>query len=327
MTMDLPQLADIQRARDNIRAFSHLTPVMTSSFFDDLCGCNIFFKCENFQKIGAFKFRGAMNALRSLSAEQLSHGVITHSSGNHGQAVSLAARLLGTKATVVMPGNSVALKIDAIRGYGADIHFCEPSTAAREKMTADIMARTQATLIHPYNDFAVIAGQGTAFLELHEQVPGLDVLIAPVGGGGLISGCAVAARGLLNQRIKIYGAEPEGAADAARSLIAGRIVTNEVVDTVADGLRATSLGTRTFALIQTNVDHIFTVSDSAILEAMQLVWQRMKILIEPSSAAPLAALIKHREKIAGQKVGIVLSGGNVEAQFASKREPAPYAVC
>jgi threonine dehydratase len=307
----LPELADIQRARAEIRAFSLLTPVFTSSFFSDLCGCDLYFKCENFQKIGAFKFRGAMNALLNLAPGIRARGVITHSSGNHGQAVSLAARNLGVKATVVMPDNSVPVKVDAIRGYGAEVVFCKPGGREREDTTAHLMEQSGATLIHPYDDFAVIAGQGTAFLEFDEQVSGLEVLLTPVGGGGLLSGCSIAARGLYGGRIRIHGAEPAGADDAARSLAAGKIIANERIETVADGLRTTSLGERTFAALSANVDGIFTVSDADTLRAMRMVWERMKIIIEPSSAVPLAALLNHKRDFAGRKVGIVLSGGNV----------------
>lgn len=307
----VPDLSDVRKARENIRAFSALTPVLTSSFFNDLSGCELFFKCENFQKVGAFKFRGAMNALLTMPEDARDRGVITHSSGNHGQAVGLAAKKLGVKATVVMPDNSVPVKIEAIRGYGATVVFCRPGTAAREQTTSSLMEQTGATLIHPYDDFAVIAGQGTSFLEFAEQAPALQVLLAPVGGGGLLAGCAVAARGLYGRTIDIRGAEPAGADDAARSLAAGKIVVNERVETIADGLRSASLGIRTFAALSGNVDGIFTVTDEDTLRVMRLVWERMKIVIEPSSAVPLAALLNHKADFAGKRVGIIFSGGNV----------------
>lgn len=311
MLRKLPELADIITAKNRSAAYVKVTPVLTSTFFNDLCGCALFFKCENFQKIGAFKFRGAMNALATLPRDQLKKGVVTHSSGNHGQAVGLAARIHGTKAVIVMPSNSVPIKVDAIKGYGAEVVFCEPGGSHREDTTAALIAAEGMTLVHPYNDPAVIAGQGTAFLEFNEQTPNLDIVMTPVGGGGLLSGTAIAAKGLLKDRIEVWGGEPAGADDAYRSLAAGKIVANESVNTVADGLRSTSLGDLTFAAIKQHVNGILTVSDDDILSAMRLVWQRMKIVIEPSSAVPLAALINHKDRFKGKRVGVVLTGGNV----------------
>lgn len=307
----LPDLNTIKAAHARILPFIKITPVLTSTYFNELCDSQIFFKCENFQKVGAFKFRGAMNALLSLPEAARASGIITHSSGNHGQAVALAAKNLGIRATVVMPENSVQVKVEAIRGYGAEVVFCPPGGFEREQTTERIIRETGAALVHPYNDAAIIAGQGTAFLELHEQVPDLDVVITPVGGGGLLSGTAIAARDLRGEKIEIWGAEPEGADDAARSLRSGQIVENKVISTVADGLRTTSLGELTFLAISQNVDGIHTVSDDETLKTMRLVWERMKIIIEPSSAVPLAALIKQKSQFSGRKIGIILTGGNV----------------
>lgn len=307
----LPDLNDIRAAHVRILPFIKVTPVLTSTYFNDLCGAEIHFKCENFQKVGAFKFRGAMNALLSLPKEVRSRGLVTHSSGNHGQAVALAARNLGVRATVIMPDNSVTVKVEAIRGYGAEVVFCKPGGFEREQATERVIGETGATLVHPYNDPAIIAGQGTAFVELHDQVSDLDVVMTPVGGGGLLSGTAIAARDLRGNNIEIWGAEPEGADDAARSLRAGRIVENGTINTVADGLRTTSLGKLTFRAICQNVDGILTVSDDLTLKTMRTVWERMKIIIEPSSAVPLAVLIKNKDQFAGRKIGIILTGGNV----------------
>ena len=303
-----PDIGDIRRAAERIRPYAHRTPVMTCAAFDALTGGELFFKCENFQKAGAFKFRGACNAVFSLSSLIAKRGVATHSSGNHGAA--LAARLRGIPAHIVMPANASAAKRAAIESYGGVIRSCEPTLAARESVTIDLIAETGATLIHPYDDDLVITGQGTAALELIDEVPNLDVTIAPVGGGGLLSGTAIAAKGM-STGIAAIGAEPEQADDAHRSLIAKRLVGDGIPNTVADGLRAT-LSERTFAIIQTNVRQIVTVSEKAIIDAMQQVWERMKIVIEPSSAVPVAALFERRLDARNQRVGVILSGGNVD---------------
>ncbi len=330
--MQLPTLDDIHTAAERIAPYAHRTPVLTSAFFDRLTGGRLFFKCENFQKVGAFKFRGACNAVFSLPEEALRHGVATHSSGNHAQALALAARLRGTKAYIVMPRNAPDVKRQAVADYGAQIIPCEPTVTDREATAARVVAETGATLIHPYNDPRIIAGQGTAALELLEEVPDLDYLLAPVGGGGLVSGTAIAAAGLSRGRvsprrnvslegaslgetrpreIRVIAAEPAGADDAYRSLRAGRILPSENPQTIADGLR-TSLGELTFAAIQQHVHEIVTVSEEAIVTAMRHVWERIKIVIEPSAAVPVAALLEKRLDVTGQRVGIILSGGNVD---------------
>lgn len=308
--MNLPDYADVLAAAERIRPYVKRTPVLTSSFFDERSGASLFFKCENFQKMGAFKFRGACNAVFGTELEALRGGVVTHSSGNHGQALALAARMRGVPAHVVMPDNAARVKLEAVRGYGATVHFCASTQAAREATTARIMAETGAVLVHPYDDVRIMAGQGTAALELIDEVADLDIVLAPVGGGGLLSGTALAAQGR-NPRLRVIGAEPRGADDAWRSLAAGVITPVAAPDTVADGLRAT-LGPRAFAVMREHVERIVTVDDEAIIAAMRLTWERMKILIEPSSAVPLAAVLAEPALFAGRRVGIIVSGGNVD---------------
>jgi threonine dehydratase len=267
-------------------------------------------KCENLQKVGAFKFRGACNAVFSLSAEEAQRGVCTHSSGNHAQALALAARIRAVPAYIVMPDTAPAVKKAAVVGYGGQITYCPPTLQARESTLAEIAARTGAVEIHPYNNERVIAGAGTAALELLSAYPDLDIVIAPVGGGGLISGTALAARGL-KPAVRVFAAEPKNADDACRSLQAGRILPSEAPKTIADGL-LTSLGSLTFPIIQANVEQIFTVSEEAILRAMRLVWERAKLVVEPSGVVPIAALLEYPAVFAGQRVGVILSGGNVD---------------
>jgi threonine dehydratase len=305
-----PDIADVRAAAERIRPYAHRTPVMTCAAFDALIGGKLFFKCENFQKAGAFKFRGACNAIMSLAGPVAKRGVATHSSGNHGAALALAARLRGISAHIVMPENASAAKRAAIESYGGVIRVCEPTLAARESATAVLIAETGATLIHPYDDDRVIAGQGTAALELLDEVPDLDMIVAPVGGGGLLSGTGIAAKGS-SKPVMVVGAEPEQADDAYRSLTAGRLVAGGTPDTVADGLRAT-LSERTFAIIQGHVREIVTVSEQAIIDAMRQVWERMKIVIEPSSAVPVAALMNNRLDVKNKRVGVLLSGGNID---------------
>ena len=308
-------LAAIREAARRIAPYAHRTPVVTSQYFDRVTGGQLFFKCENLQKAGAFKFRGACNAVFSLSDKEAARGVATHSSGNHAQALALAAQLRGIPAWIVMPENSSAVKQAAVQEYGGRIVHCPATLAAREATAAAVIEETGATFIHPYNDARIIAGQGTAALELLETVPGLDLILAPVGGGGLISGTALAAAEL-SPSTAVIAAEPAGADDAYRSLAAGRIIPVEQPDTVADGLR-TSLGELTFAVIRQHVREIITVSDDEILAAMKTFWQRTKLLIEPSAAVPLAAAISGRVTTAGRRIGIILSGGNVDpAAFA-----------
>ncbi len=277
---------------------------------DEMTGAELFFKCENFQRVGAFKFRGACNAVFSLSDAEAAQGVAAHSSGNHAQAVALAAQLRGIPAHIVMPRNVLAVKQSAVADYGGRITLCDPTMAAREETTARIIAETGASLVHPFDDYRVIAGQGTAALELCEEIRGLDAVIAPVGGGGLLSGTAIAVAALL-PGVAVYGAEPSAVDDAQRSLRAGRIVPNENPKSIADGL-LTTLGNRNFEIIKRLVRDIVTVSEEEIIAATRLVWERMKIVIEPSAAVPVAALLNHRLEIAGKRVGVILSGGNVD---------------
>jgi threonine dehydratase len=303
-------LAAIRAAHQRIAPHVHRTPVMTSATLDALCGGNLFFKCENFQKIGAFKARGAANAVFSLTDAEAKAGVATHSSGNHAAALARAARLRGIPAHIVMPTNAPKAKIDSVRRNGGIIVMCEPTIAARESTCARVMAETGARLVHPYNDYAVMAGQGTATLELLEQALHLDLVLAPVGGGGLLSGTAVAAKGA-KPGIKVIAAEPAEADDAARSFAAGKLIPLEKTATVADGLR-TSLGERNFPLVRQNVDSIVTVSEAGIIAAMRLMWEVMKFIVEPSGAVPYAAIMENKIDVKGKRVGIILSGGNVD---------------
>jgi threonine dehydratase len=303
-------LADIRAAHARIADKIHRTPVLTSATLDALCGSQLFFKCENFQKIGAFKARGATNAVFALTAAEAANGVATHSSGNHAAALARAARLRGISAHIVMPSNAPKTKIESVRRNGGIIVFCELTLAAREAACARIIAETGARLVHPFDDYAVMAGQGTATLELLEQAPELDLIIVPVGGGGLLCGTAVAAKGA-RPGIRVIAAEPAGADDAARSFAAGRIIPLEKASTVADGLR-TSLGERNFPLIQQHVDGIVTVSEESIVAAMRRIWDVLKIIIEPSCAVPYAAIMEQKIDVSGKRVGIILTGGNVD---------------
>ncbi len=302
--------ADIQAAAARIAGKVHRTPVLTCATIDGMAGAQLFFKCENLQKVGAFKMRGATNAVFSLADEDAARGVATHSSGNHAQALALAARLRGVPAYVVMPSTAPAVKRAAVADYGAEIITCEPTLAARESTLKEVVARTGAAFVHPYDNDDIIAGQGTAALELLTDYPDLDVVMAPVGGGGLLSGTALATRALA-PRAEIIAAEPEGADDAFRSLAAGQIIPSEKPNTVADGL-LTSLGVRNFPIIQEHVSAIWLVDDPAIVAAMRLVWERMKIIIEPSSAVCLAAVLARPNLVAGKRIGMIISGGNVD---------------
>ena len=303
-------LATVRAAHARIRPHVHRTPVLTSRSLDAAMGATLFFKCENLQKVGAFKARGACNAVFSLDDAEARRGVVTHSSGNHGAAVAWAAARRGIPAWVVMPENSAEVKKVAVQGLGATVRYCTPTLEARDTTCAAVQAETGALLIHPYDDWRVIAGQGTAALELLEQVPDLDAVITPVGGGGLLSGTAIASRGI-RPSIDVYGAEPAGADDAWRSLQSGHIVPQTDPRTIADGLRS-SLGVKTFAVLSTLVDAIGTTSEEAIVQAMRLTWDKLKLIIEPSSAVPLAALLEGKLPVAGQRVGIVITGGNVD---------------
>ncbi|MGH8041939.1 MAG: pyridoxal-phosphate dependent enzyme [Rudaea sp.] len=302
--------ADIERAAARIAPHAHATPVLHSRSLDELAGCSIAFKCENFQRVGAFKFRGACNAVWALDEAVAARGVVTHSSGNHGAALALAASTRGIAAHVVVPEGAVATKVAAIRAYGASVHTCAPTQDAREETAARLARETGATLVHPFIDANVIAGQGTAALELLRETGVLDALIAPISGGGLIGGSAIAAKSLYPQ-IHIFAAEPEGAADAAESLRRGERVTDIVPHTICDGLRAT-LGEINLALLREYTVRVLPVSDSETVAAMRLVFERLKIVIEPSSAVVLAAILRYRERFAGLRVGAILSGGNVD---------------
>jgi threonine dehydratase len=302
----------IRAAARRIAPFAHRTPVLTCSALDRMANAELFFKCENFQKVGAFKFRGACNAVFSLDEEAARHGVATHSSGNHAAALSLAARERGIPAHIVMPRTAPPVKRAAVAGYGGRIVLCEPTLAAREEGARRVLEETGAAFVHPYNDHRIIAGQGTAALELIEDVPGLDLIMTPVGGGGLLSGAALAAAALAPQA-RVVAGEPEGADDACRSLEEGRIIPSVNPRTIADGL-LTSLGDRTFPIIRDLVHAIVLVDDKAIVHAMRQVWERMKIIIEPSAAVPVAALLEGKAAAEGQRVGVILSGGNVQLE-------------
>ncbi len=305
-----PSLADVQAAAARIAPHAHRTPVMRCTAIDEMLGASLHFKCENLQKVGAFKFRGACNTLLSLSDKELENGIATHSSGNHGAAVALAAQLRGTSSVVVMPSNTSAVKQAAVAHYGARIVHCEPNEDSRNRILETILEEQGRTLVHPFNDLRVIVGQGTAALEFIEQVSDLDVVMAPVGGGGLLSGTATAVSAL-SPGTRVIGAEPAGADDTYRSFRAGHIIPVGVPDTIADGLR-TTVGELTFPIITRHVADIVRVSEEAIVEAMRLTWQRMKLVIEASAAVPLAALLEGTLDVRDARVGIIISGGNVD---------------
>jgi threonine dehydratase len=309
-TLTIPRFSDIQQAHERIAPYVHRTPVLTSTNIDEMTGIVNYFKCENFQKVGAFKYRGATNAVLSLSEGQAACGVATHSSGNHAAALALAARLRKIPCYVAMPRTAPAVKVEAVQHYGAVITFCDPTLQSREETLREIVAKTGATFIHPYDNFDVICGQGTAAKEFLEEIPDLNVLLVPVGGGGLLSGSALSAKAM-KPDIRVYGCEPANADDAFRSFHSGLLLPSENPKTVADGL-LTSLSEMTFRIIRDHVTDIFTVSESSILLAMRLIWQRMKIIIEPSSAVPVAVMLENRAKFSGAKVGIILSGGNFD---------------
>lgn len=308
--MKTPDFEDVVNAHDLIRGFIHDTPVLTSSAINRIIGAHLFFKCENLQKTGAFKFRGACNAVLTLTNEQASHGVGTHSSGNHAAALAFAASLRGIKAQIVMPSNSPEIKKKAVAGYGGIITFCEPTLEARESTLNKIANKTGIEIIHPYNNELVIAGQGTASKELLEEINDLDLVMCPVGGGGLLSGTAISVKSLA-PNCKVIAGEPSGADDAYRSLKAGYVIPSKNPKTIADGL-LTSLGEINFEIIRSKVDDIIPVAEDTIIEAMRLVWERMKLIIEPSSAVPLAALLENKDLFRNKQIGIILSGGNVD---------------
>ena len=315
-----PDWRAICGAHERIAPHIHRTPVLTSASLDQMAGAKLFFKCENLQKTGSFKIRGATNTVFSLTAEEVARGVVTHSSGNHAAALAYAARKRGARAWIVMPSNAPPVKVTAVEGYGGQITFCEPTASARAEAAARIERETGAVMVHPYDDDRIIAGQATAAKELLEEIADLDALLAPVSGGGLLSGTALAAKHI-RPEIRVIGCEPEKADDAYRSLTTGRLQTIEKSDTIADGLRA-GLAPRTFGILRRNVDAIVLVSEEEIISAMKMVWERMKILIEPSSAVPVAPLLRQSgvaelglpAKKPGDvpRIGIILSGGNVD---------------
>jgi threonine dehydratase len=312
MNLEIPTIDDIRAAAGRIAGRAHRTPVLTCAGLEALAGAKLFFKCENFQKAGAFKFRGACHAVSLLTPDEARRGVLTHSSGNHAAALALAAALRGIPAHVVMPSNTPAVKQRAVAAYGGRIVLCEPTLAARQATADRVSRETQAVMIHPYDNCAVIAGQGTVALEFLEQRSDLDVLMAPVSGGGLLSGIALATAALC-PRTEVWGAEPEQADDAFRSLRAGRLMPLTSAETIADGLRA-ALSERTFTILRRHVRDIITVSEAEIVAALRLVWERMKLVIEPSSAVPLAAVLQRKELFSGRRVGLVLTGGNVDLE-------------
>ena len=307
--------ATIEEAHKRIKPFIYRTSILTNESIDNIAGCSIYLKCENFQKIGAFKARGAMNAALSLSPEQLKKGLATHSSGNHAQALARAAKIMGVKSYIVMPRTAPDIKKKGVRSFGGEIFECEPTLAARESTLAEVVKKTGATEIHPYNNYEVITGQATAAKELFEETPKLDYILTPVGGGGLLSGTALAAK-YFSPSTQVIAGEPAGSDDAYRSLKSGHIESPQS-NSIADGLLS-SLGDKTFPLIQEYVKEIITVTDQEIITAMKLVWEEMKIIIEPSCAVPLAAVLKSKEKFADKNVGIILSGGNVDLEKTMK---------
>lgn len=308
--MRIPVYDDVLVAHERIASHIHRTPVLTSRFIDEMAGAKLFFKCENLQKAGAFKVRGASNAVFGLSDEAAKKGVATHSSGNHALSLSYAAGRRGIPCNVVMPRTAPQAKKDAVIGYGGTITECEPSTSSREAVFAEVQERTGADFVHPYNDPRVIAGQATCSRELLEQVEGLDAVIAPIGGGGMISGTCLTISSTAPE-VRIYAGEPEQADDAARSLKAGEIIADDAPNTVADGLKV-PLKDLTWHFVSRHVTDILTVSEQEIVDAMRLVWARLKIVMEPSSAVPLAAILKNRDVFAGQRVGVIVTGGNVD---------------
>ncbi|MEM0941002.1 MAG: threonine/serine dehydratase [Bacteroidota bacterium] len=310
MLTSIPTFSDIKRSHQRISKYIYETPVMTSANLDELAGCHLFFKCENFQKVGSFKMRGASNKIFAYRPEERTNGFACHSSGNHGQAVAFAAKLAETKAYVVMPKNSTKAKMDAVKDYGAEIVLCEPTENSRIKTCEKIIEDTGATLIHPFDDYSIIAGQATAAKELIEQTEDLDAIITPVGGGGLAAGTALISH-YIDPPLEVFLGEPEEVSDTCKSLKAGKIIPNETSNTIADGLK-TTIGERNFDILKIHSDGCFTVSEKEIIAAMRLIYERMKIVIEPSCAVPFAALLKNKKKFTGKNIGIILTGGNVD---------------
>ena len=301
---------DIEKAHQRISKHIHNTPILTSDSLDNELGSNLFFKCENFQKTGSFKIRGATNSILQLKHTEIKNGIITTSSGNHGAAVAFIADKIGTSSKIIMPNNTPKNKIENVQRYGGEIFYCEPNIKSREDTLEKMIQKSGGSIIHPYNDEKIIAGQGTAAKELIEKVPDLDVIICPVSGGGLLSGTLLAAKNL-KPGIKVFGAEPENADDTYRSILNNKIMSNETTDTIADGLRA-QVGTVTFPIIKENVDKILLVSEEMIISSMYMIWQRLKIIIEPSCSIVLAALMLNSNRFLNKKVGLILTGGNYD---------------
>ena len=303
-------LKEIELAHDRIRSFIHRTPILTNKSLNELSGASLYFKCENFQKVGAFKIRGATNTVEQLSQAEIEKGVATTSSGNHGAALSMAVTRRGGKTKVVMPNNTPKIKVNNVERNGGEVVWCEPEQSSRESVLADLVEQTGAIVVHPYNDERIVAGQGTCAKELMEDEPNLDMIVCPVSGGGLLGGTLLSVKGI-NSDILVFGAEPSEADDAYRSLVKGKIVANVTIDTICDGLRA-QIGTITFPIIQKHVDGIIRVTEEEIIEAMKMIWERMKIIVEPSSAITLGALLKNKDMLSNKRVGLILSGGNVD---------------
>ena len=305
-------LKDIVAAHDRIAPFIHRTPVLTNKSLNELSGAELYFKCENFQKAGSFKIRGATNTVELLNQDELDKGVATTSSGNHGAALSMAVSRRNGKTKVVMPHNTPKIKVKNVERNGGEVIWCEPDQTSREEVLKDLVAKTGATVVHPYNDERIVMGQGTAGKELIEDHPDLDAIVSPVSGGGLLSGTLLSAQGI-NPKIKVYGAEPLEADDTFLSLQKGKIVPNKTINTICDGLRA-QIGTITFPIIQSYVEEVITLTEEEIIESMKMIWERMKIVVEPSCSITLAAVLKSRDRFAGKKVGLIISGGNVDLE-------------
>jgi len=305
-------LKDIQSAHNRIAPFIHRTPILTNKSLNELTGAELYFKCENFQKAGSFKIRGATNTVELLSQEELDRGVATTSSGNHGAALSMAVSRRNGKTKVVMPHNTPKIKVKNVERNGGEVIWCEPDQQSREKVLKDLVDETASTVVHPYNDERIVMGQGTAAKEFIEDQPGLDAIISPVSGGGLLSGTLISAKSM-NPRIKVYGAEPLEADDTFLSLKKGEIVPNKTINTICDGLRA-QIGTITFPIIQSHVQGVITLTENEIIESMKMIWERMKIIVEPSCSITLSAVLKSKELFLGKKVGLIISGGNVDLE-------------
>ena len=305
-------LKDIVAAHDRIAPFIHRTPVLTNKSLNELSGAELYFKCENFQKAGSFKIRGATNTVELLNQDELGRGIATTSSGNHGAALSMAVSRRNGKTKVVMPHNTPKIKVKNVERNGGEVIWCEPDQTSREEVLKDLVIKTGSTVVHPYNDERIVMGQGTAGKELIEDHPDLDVIVSPVSGGGLLSGTLLSAQGI-NPKIKVYGAEPLEADDTFLSLQKGEIVPNKTINTICDGLRA-QIGTITFPIIQSYVEEVITLTEEEIIESMKMIWERMKIVVEPSCSITLAAVLKSRDRFAGKKVGLIISGGNVDLE-------------